>query len=99
MLYPLVFGLYSSPFTFSASEPASSQKVPDISIGKVRLGGRHTESRTTRVSGPVLDIRLTRCQGVHPTVASVDWFKHLGQAVSSTLRRGPLSEVISRVRT
>jgi hypothetical protein len=81
------------------TETPSSQKVPDISMGKVRLRGRHTESRTACVWAPVANFNMIMCQGVVPTVVAVETSKQLGQATSITRKRGPLSEVMSLVRT
>src|ERR1019366_3339117 len=76
-------------------ETASSQKLPEISMGNVRLCGRQTESRTACVCGPVVNFKVTQCQGVVPTVVSVKASKQLGQSGLVTLRRGPLSDVMS----
>ena len=68
-------------------------------MGKVRLRGRQTETRTAWVCGPVANFKVTVCQGVLPTVVSVQAFKQLGQPGSVTRKRGPLSEVMSLLRT
>lgn len=68
-------------------------------MGKVRLGGRHTESRTAWVAAPVENFKVTKCHGVVPTVVAVEAVQQPGQAVSVTRRHGPLSEVMSLLRT
>ena len=83
----------------ACTETLSTQKLPEISMGKVRLRGRQTETRTAWVCGPVANFKMTVCQGVLPTVVSVQAFKQLGQPGSVTRKRGPLSEVMSLLRT
>ncbi len=68
-------------------------------MGKTRLRGRQTETRTACVCGPAENFSVTVCQGVLPTVVSVEASRQLGQSGSVTRKRGPLSEVMSLLRT
>ena len=68
-------------------------------MGKTRLRGRQTETRTAGVCGPAENLSVTLCQGVVPSVVSVQASKQLRQSGSVTRKRGPLSEVMSLLRT
>jgi hypothetical protein len=70
-----------------------------MSIGYVRPRGRHTDSRTNRVSVPVVNVALVGLQSLVPTTDSVETSRQRGHATSNTRKRGPLSEVISLART
>src|SRR5689334_4467836 len=73
---------------------SSSQKLPLISEGKVRPRGRQTDRTTKCVSGPGRKARWMGCQGVVPTVVSVETSRFSGCNGSETRNPGPLSDVM-----
>src|SRR5207244_5979636 len=88
-------GHFSGVQSLHSRVTESSQKLPEISMGKIRPRGRQREIRTDCVSGPVEKDRLTGCHLVVPTVVSLIASANPPCWVSLTRKPGPLVEVMS----